>query len=584
MNFKKIIRVLLGKATPFQIILSCLLASMLAFVPHFSTAPFLFILIAFLILIFSVNIGLVIIVWAIVKALSFLLVHASFSVGVMLLHSFLQPIFQWLINAPLFAFAGFDIYLVTGGQLLGIIIGLILGFILAHSIKTLRAKGASIQSDKPAYDKWANKLPVKILSWVALGQSIHKIDWATLSAKKTKNPFRITGIILVILIIAAAFMAQSVLQSKMVKHILVQQLEKVNGATVNLASTDIDATAGKITLHGLQLANPNDLNKNLFSADTLTAQISLSNLLRARLVLNDLLVNKAESGDTRKTPGKLYVAPSALPATKPETQKDKTTETLPQLSQYMKDAKSWQTKLDQIQRLLSFVSGSTDKKEDTKSPAKNTPQTEATLYGYDKVSAAFLIEKHPTLTISKLTVKTLNVAALPNDPLNIQATNLSTEPSFLNKTPTLNAHSQSGNIGLVLKANQLEHTNQPNELDFHLNKLPTEDIMKNINSKTVDISGGYFNIKTDGLWKQGAPLQVNLPLYVTLINSDIKVANTSTHIDSLPINLTLSGSLNNPSVKIDAGDFLQNAIKSGVQQQLKNKVENGLKNQLKGLF
>jgi uncharacterized protein (TIGR03546 family) len=227
MNFKKIIRVLLGNATPFQIILSCLLASMLAFVPGFSTAPFLFILLIFFMLIFRVNLGLVIIIWIIAKALSFLLISASFALGITLLNSFLQPLFQWLINAPLFAFAGLDTYLVTGGQLLGIVIGLVFGFSLSYGIISLRRTAATLQSNKPAYDKWISKFWVKCMSFLILGQSIHKVDWQTLSTKKTKHPFRITGIIVVALVIVIAFAAQSALQSKMATHILIEQLEKV---------------------------------------------------------------------------------------------------------------------------------------------------------------------------------------------------------------------------------------------------------------------------------------------------------------------------------------------------------------------
>ena len=587
MNFKKIIGVLLGNATPFQIVLSCLLASMLAFIPDFSTAPFLFILLISFMLIFSVNLGLVVIIWIIVKALSFLLVSASFTLGITLLNSFLQPLFQWLINAPLFAFAGFDVYLVTGGQLLGIIIGLIIGFSLSYSIMSLRRTAATLQSNKPAYDKWISKFWVKCVSFLILGQSVHKVDWQTLSTKKTKHPFRITGIIVIVLAIIIAFAAQSALQSKMATHILIEQLEKVNGATVNIASTDINLREGEISLHGLQLADPENLAINIFSASTLTANISITDLLRARLVLDALHIDHAQSGDARISEGKLYIPLSATPiAPNKEVITDAKSPKLPQLNQYLTDTSTWKNRLQQIQRLLNFISGDASNKTAAKA-SNNTPpvslKQQANLYGYDNVNAAFLIEKVPTLTISSLTIDSLDIASLPNNPINIQATNLSTEPNLLKKTPTLNVQSKSNDIGLYLKANQIEHPNATNNIVFHINNIPSESIMKSINVRAPKITGGYFNISTEGTWTQGIPLRVNLPLKITLNDSTLAAQGTSTYIQSLPLNMVVLGNLRNPSIRFDQSKLLKEIITSGVQQQLQKKVTGDLKDKLQNL-
>lgn len=590
MSFKKVISVLLGKATPFQIILSCLLASMLAFIPGFSSAPFLFILLIFFILIFSVNIGIVFIIWVVAKALSYLFVSVSFSVGICLLHSFLQPVFKWLINAPLFAFAGFNFYLVTGGQLVGIVIGLIIGLTLTYGVKTLRAKAALLQSDKPSYNKWANKLWVKILSWIALGQSLHKVDWALLSKARVKHPFRITGLIIVSVLIIIAFVAQSTLQSHMVKNILVQQLEKVNGATVNLAGSDLDLSEGKISLHGLQLANPDDLTKNIFSAEVLTADISIRDILRARLVLDNLNVNNAKTGGIRQSPAKLYVATTSttsMPLPEKEVEETSETKSLPKFDKYIKNAHKWQVKLQQGQRLLDFFSGSDDSATPTEigeTNKENNPKNQAKLYGYDEISADFLIEKTPTLTIKRLTVHALDVESLPKDPLNISATNISTEPFLLKKTPTINVKSKSGNFRLSLEANHIAHPDMQNSLIFYMNNIATEEIMKSINTGSLAMTGGYFTIETNGSWKNGNQITINLPLKVTLNDSNISInKSTETHIDNLPLSIIVSGSLNNPSVKFNSSDILQNLIQSGLKQQLKEKIGSTLKDKLKGL-
>lgn len=56
-------------------------------------------------------------------------------------------------------------------------------------------------------------------------------------------------------------------------------LEQANGATVDLANAHLDLDAGRIELDGLALADPENLETNLFASDRIVADISAADIL-----------------------------------------------------------------------------------------------------------------------------------------------------------------------------------------------------------------------------------------------------------------------------------------------------------------
>ena len=111
---RKFVSLLSGKVTPFQIVAACLLGTMLGFAPSFGQAPGLVLGLFMLLLVLNANLFLAFFAAAGMKLVSFLLLPVSFASGRLLLDGPTQPLFEKLINAPVFAFFGFEYYTVTG--------------------------------------------------------------------------------------------------------------------------------------------------------------------------------------------------------------------------------------------------------------------------------------------------------------------------------------------------------------------------------------------------------------------------------------------------------------------------------------
>src|SRR5690606_33374978 len=127
---RKIGALLRGKATPFQITAGCVLGAMLGFMPGFSHAPGLIVVLTFALVVINGNLLLAGLVGLAAKLLSLALMPVSFHLGRFLLDGPTEGLFKALINAPVFALFGFESYVATGGLLLGGIIGLIAGMLI----------------------------------------------------------------------------------------------------------------------------------------------------------------------------------------------------------------------------------------------------------------------------------------------------------------------------------------------------------------------------------------------------------------------------------------------------------------------
>lgn len=254
--FNKIKSTIFSKLTPAQLLITSVLAFVFGFIPGISYSPLLFVAVITLGVILRINIGVFVFIAIIAKALSFLLEIVSFSFGQFLLDGFTQPIFKAMVNTLVLAYAGFDYYLVAGGFVLAIILGVIFGLIIAKIYKKIIAKMSSIQSGIELYNKITKNFFVKIASRIFLGKNIAKVDWVEMQNRKFRQPFRLTGIVLVALIIAALIYSPKLLETSMVSNIIKQQLTKANGATVDYQSLSLDFTNASLDIKGLGVADP----------------------------------------------------------------------------------------------------------------------------------------------------------------------------------------------------------------------------------------------------------------------------------------------------------------------------------------
>jgi len=571
MKLRKFGNILLGDATSAQLFLSALLGIIIGFTPSFLHAPLLMCVAILLVLILRVNIAYVVILAALSKAISFLLIPITFWLGTILLDGFLQPLFKWMINAPVLAFAGFQYYMVTGGLLLGIILGIIVGYLIARFFKTLRHKMAALQGQSEKYQRYTQKWWLKLISWTLLGQSIHKVDWTTISNKKLKHPFRLSGVIVVIVFIILAVVFQTALQSRLFKQVLISQLEKVNGATVNLAKADINLAKGTVVVEGLAMTDPNHLDRNLFYAETVALNIDMAKLLSKKMVINDITIHQAQSGNQRQHPGVL-IAPKPF-AAKASAASQKTTTAPPTqaaspVTKYVSAWQKWQPRLLQAKRFLTTFSGASSHLPNKKN-RKATQQQDISQYGHFALSADYLISKQPTLIIEKFSVDRLSIASLPKHTFSITARNLSTQPALLQAEPKITINSADKNLYAQLTTSQIA---------VKLHNLPAQALLSSIKmGKGHGVEAKYITLETSGNWHMKAgQVQLNLPITTTLYDVKINMAGKQQSLPELPFKFVLSGRLLQPNVQIDPKQF-QNLLLNAGKEQLKSKAKDYLK-------
>lgn len=589
-SFKKLLKIIFGQATPFQLFLGCLLGFILGFIPGFSYAPFLMMLAIFFVIIFNVNIGFVVITYIISKIISFLIEGISFYVGCWLLDGPLQFIFKWLINTPVFAYLGFDYYLVAGGFVIAVILGIIIGLIVVCLFKTVRNKMAVIQTNSEMYQKIVNKFSVKLISWVLMGKSAHKIDWVLLKNKKLKHPFRLSGVILVIVIIILLFVFHSFLQSKMVSNILQSQLSKINGATVDFKSLNINLKDAELSVKGLGFSNPQNLEMDRFFADNLNAKINISHLLTKRLSLEKVIVNGISFDHQRVTKGVLVnnQAIESNKIAKENKNKDQNKEVKQANNQkmdtysidhYMKNAKKYHQYLASINRLLNMIGNNNQKDNlENNKDTNKTMTNEVKLYGYANVRATHLIDQFPTLTIESLKANEIK-SNFDHKVFNLDAKNLATEPYLLNK-PT-NIHLISTDQSIKLNLINSNNQSSKNSIELSLKNLPAKTLLENIQfSQNFSLTADSFSLKTKGKWFiKDQTVFINLPINLKLDKTNIKVNNTNTSIDQLTLQFKVTGSLNKPLLEIKKDQMKDILLQTGTSE-IKNKLNQKIKDKL----
>lgn len=590
-TFKKIMKTIFGNATPAQIFLACVFGSMLGFLPSFSHSPFMYTLLIFLILVLRINLGFAIIVYIVTKILSFIIEPISFHLGVGLLNGFTQPLFKSMVNTPVLAYGGFEYYLVTGGLTIGLIIGIILGIAIAWVFKSVRTKMAGVQEGSELYNKMVNKVWVKILTWVLLGKAANKVDWVKLRDKKFRQPFRILGVILVAIIIALLFVFQSVLQSKMVTNILKTQLEKANGATVDFDHVNINLAEAKLSLQGLAFANPDNLSEDRFYAKELTTQLNITELLTKRLVIKNLVIDKAETNHPRQTAGKLFAPkPSSEPTSTPsDIIPEKADEKVQkfQIDKYVENAKTLHSYQDQIKRVIDLVGGDKEAKNkaQTETPsqekaADNSIDEQVRVYGYANVADNALIDNTPTLTVQSLEVKTLTSDKF-SQTLHITAKNIATEPSLLTQPTVITVESTDNNFYATLS--DQHKRDAKNTIAFKVKNIDAAPILKQIKFKdNFKLEAKTLDASSNGTWAytNGSNIAIDLPTTVTFHDLVISSSKFKNDMDSLSLNTKVTNTLTNPVIEFDNSQLQDTLVNAGISQA-KDQLQKNLGDKLK---
>lgn len=562
---RKIGKILRGKATPVQLALACVLGSMIGFVPSFATGPGLLVGLFLLLVILNANLGIAALASALAKLVALAAMPVSFQIGRVMLDGPTQPLFKAAINTPVLALFGFEHYATTGGMILGALLGAIMAFVLIKGVQRFRRKMASLEDGSELFQKITAKPLVRCLVFIFIGGKKGKVTYDDLRKKTVGNPIRIPGVIFAALVIVLLFVAQMFFSEPILTNQLTRALARANGATVDLDSAQLDLKAGKLTLTGLAMADPNALGTDLFRAARIEADVSGADLLTKRIALDSLVISNASSGEARTSKGSI-VGAKPRPAPDPETGEGEKT-----IGDYVANAKLWKERLAQARRWLEKMGRQTGADDDAtpkeqRESLRDRLTREVRDMGYARVKASHLIDGAPTFLIKHLSAEGVRLAQLEGETLDIVGENLSTHPHLVEGAPRLTITSRSGNVGADIALAGASAGGGVSILKVNYNGLPVDTIGQQL---TVlgdpPMSGGTLDIAIDGTWSRAGVGYIDLPMQVTLHDTTLRLPGTgeSTHVDRFVLPIGLRGPMDNPAIKIDDKALADALVQAG---------------------
>lgn len=572
--------ILRGKATPFQILMACVLGAMIGFVPSLQAGAGTLVVLVLLLIIINANLALAAMVAGGAKLLSLAIMPVTFQVGRVLLDGPTSGLFRKAINAPGSALLGLEYYVTTGGIALGLVIGLVLGLLVSGIVKKFRKVLATYEAGSAAFQAFTTKPLNKFIIWIFIGGK-GKGSYADILKKKFGLPIRVSGVVLAALVVGLGFVGYKYLSGPIVTSFLRAGLERANGATVDLASADIDAKSGKITLTGLAVCDASEPTKDLFRAASLSGDVSGKDLLRKRISMDKVVAVDAMQGATRKTPGVVFRPPApGKPETKPGEKG---------LDDYIKDAKEWKEKLGQVRRWLEEI----NKRRPDSAPGTpdGTPDgTQETLeerlrrlvkeQGYTRVVASHLVEGAPTFLVRELEAKGVRVESaagsgpLAGQTLDIRGENLSTQPWLVQGAPRVVVTSSGNTIAANVSMGAASASGAGQTVvNLAVNGINADAIGSQLIAigGQPPLSGGTMDVAINANLTDLS--NIDVPLYVTLRDTTLSIAGAGqAKVSQFKLPIGLKGELDNPRIAID-GEALAQALAQAGAAELANRVK-----------
>jgi uncharacterized protein (TIGR03546 family) len=455
MFIRKIGALLRGKATPMQLLLACLLGALLGFVPVAGQSPGLVVVYILLLLVLNANVGIFLLVALLCKLIALLAMPLSFKIGQVLIDGPARGLVETAVNAPVAAFFGLEYYATTGGIMVGAVVGLILGFMLVGILNGFRRKMAKMEEGSEGYQKVAGKGWSRFLMWLLIGGKHGKTTYAEMLERGRGNPIRIPGVIVAGLAVAGFFFAPSLIGEPVLTSAAKSGLEGFTGATVDLSGVELSTAEGRLVLSGLAMADPDALDTDVFRASRLEADVSGSDLLRARMVLDKVVVRDAESGTARTSPAE------RIRDEDEDEPEDEALSGLPDLvgvQDDLKEMEEWKNRIETIAKWVERLAP--DPSEEDEGPsalerARERLEREIEAAGYARVYDDSLERDAPTLLIRHLEAGGMRFAGLEDQTFDLTLYNISTHPSLVPEPGRLVLKSSDGklNLDIILDEN-----------------------------------------------------------------------------------------------------------------------------------
>ena len=577
---RKLGALLRGKATPFQLMAASVLGTLVGFAPGFTQAPALYLLLVAALLLVNANLGLALLAAGLAKVLSLLAAPVSFEIGRFLLDGPTSSLARAIVNAPVLAWCGLEYYAVAGGQLLGLVVGAAGGLVVTRSVGSFRRRMMAAQDDGSRLRELAAKPWARFMMWLFFGGKGKK-SWEEKLQKRVGNPVRIWGAALIVLALVGVYSVHQTLAGPMARHGLRIGLEEANGATVDVGTVELDLGEGILGVANLALADPGALERNLFSAGRLEADIGQADLLRRRVRVARAVISDARSGEAREEPGKL-VRPVEV-AEPAETER-----TLPDVGDFsledvLAEYDVWKERLGQAQRWLEKLSGEPDERQAgaDEETFRERIAREARERGWFSVQAGHLVDEAPTFQLSELLIEGFETTYLPGRVLDVNASELSTHPALVDAPPQVVIASRDGDVRFEVDLAPVSRGGGDGALRVQWKGLAIDDAMSQLSlSGPAPFQGGTLDLSIDGAWDDGRIGHVDLPLRVTLRDTLFQMEGVEpTRMDELVLPIGLSGPIDAPRIRFDSSALSDALVEAG-KAELANRVRSELEGEL----
>ena len=446
-------------------------------------------------------------------------------------------------------------------------------------IKFRKAMAAYEASDGKSKKVTENKL-FKIAIWIFFGKK-SKLSYQELTEKgKVGLPVRPLGAVMVVLALGLAILASLISKDHLTTALIVRTLEKVNGAEVEADSIVPDPGA-RVACRSTKLvmadasACDHDMRtrQDLLRADALTADVSMDQLLRGRIALDEVVISgNVQINQKRQRSAQVFQKPEA--PTPPV--KDK-----PAMA-WLTEAEKWQKRLQTAQEWLDKISWdvSEDPQAQPEGGSVGGPTwrerlaEQAKLLGYANVRAAHVLEDAPRFEIRHLEIQDIQAEWPKDESITVTGDYLATEPLLASGVPALAIQSTSGTLNATVRPRGGPNP-QPATMDLTVAPQPLKGLLAEKNSlEQLDLSQATF-----GLNIQSAELDVqhlNLPMVFDLDGVVVDAGGEKMTLNDLPAPLTLSGQLGNPGMAFDTQAFFAAVKEAGGDAALQAGLAKGL--------
>ncbi len=548
---RKIGKFVRGGATPAQILLACILGTMLGLVPGFNMVHLTLIL---LLLTLNVSIGLAILSFAIGKALMLPMAPVTAELGRWVIEDIgISGLFTAAGDTPILALMNLYIHCVTGGILLSIVLGALIGFLVARVVILLRRGLVRAGQKSPRVARFAAAWPVRFLLFLLFGRQ--KKPLAELLSQRSPI-LRKWGLAVAVVLLALVVGGSMLLVDYYLAGKIEQQLGRANGAEVNISQVDLSLWQGRARLVDIQFTDPADPTRNRFEADEVTLDISIRGLLAKRTISDLVVIPGAVAGGKREQPGEVYQTPEPEESQSPQDllwtwlkDPEKIKETFDRLKTY----KEW---FDKIRDRI-------DSKEEGEIPP---PDPRAPLL---ERSSRHLLTRHPTLLIREIRVESIRFGDRPEE-YRLLGKNISTHPELVDGKMTV-AFEDVQKLGDRIETGKKTHAilqfdfrpGQRHHMDLLLTEIPVGKTFQLSEKSPVRIDRGLANFQVLGGFSADA-LDLNADIRLRDFQAGLRsgeevlgfkgqtVERILARAGQIPLVMHIGGTLTRPTATVDA--------------------------------